>query len=153
MGKNAVPLKLSVLDRLRENTGANTDLATLKRLLGRDLEMLLNTRRAHDEATWEKYPHCANSLLSYGLPDFSAISFKDPVGREFLQNAIRTAIDRHEKRLSDVHVELVSPDRNGHHLHFRVEATYIVHPSLPSVQFDAVLNLHSQRYAVQGIAA
>lgn len=153
-------VQLSLLDRLREHPESagghgepQADVATLKRLLAQDLEMLLNTRRTLDEDLLAAYPLAADSLLNFGVPDLSTLSLLDPADREYLQTAIRRAIQRHEKRLKSVRVSLDNNAPSERSLRFRVDAILDVHPATPLVSFDAVLHVQSQRYSVRGLAA
>ena len=79
----------------------------LKSVIARDLEDLLNTRRALPDAALAGFPYALRSILNYGLVDFSAISVSNDVSS--ICAAVALAISRHEPRLVDVRVRLVPP--------------------------------------------
>jgi type VI secretion system protein ImpF len=91
--------------------------------LARDLTALLNTRLAPIQQMLAPYPACRRSILSYGLPDFSALSLSSSTNRSAVCAALTEAIARHEPRLVRVRTALV-PQRSGtNRLSFTIEAT------------------------------
>jgi len=148
----------SVLDRLLDDAPVEAtdppstlgqDLENLKRAVQRDLESLLNTRQ---EALTDlaSYPELQNSLLTYGLPDFTSLSLQNTDDRVRMREAIEQAIARFEPRLVDVAVAIDQPDEQSQQLGFRVDAYLKVDPVPAPVTFDAVLQLATQQYRIKG---
>lgn len=102
--------------------GSRSVRRAMEELVRRDLENLLNTR-------WRclSWPpglvELEQSLVNYGIPDFSAVSFGDPVKQHDLRRILELAVKRFEPRLRNARVLLV--DRGGRQdrlLHFKIEA-------------------------------
>src|SRR5512134_3018544 len=70
----------------------NQDIQDLKRCVARDLELLLNTRRESQHDIPEDYPELKRSLLTYGLPDFTAYSLGSRIERGQVARAIEQTI-------------------------------------------------------------
>src|SRR5436309_4781481 len=105
-------VNLSVLDRLVDLDPASGEEASASRLSGvhglqdsvrRDLAALLNIRRREHPIPAE-FEHCNTSLLVFGLPDFTALSLRNPEDQRRLGQAIEAAIRKFEPRLSAVSV-------------------------------------------------
>ena len=102
-----VTLQASLLDRLidpeSDGTGSRPG-CTVEQIIDsvrRDLEDLLNTHRTL-LAIPDEYKETENSILSFGLPDFSSFqSSKADVGSRVAER-IEQAIARHEPRLRNV---------------------------------------------------
>jgi type VI secretion system protein ImpF len=142
----------SILDRLldenpkeaNENQSAMYfDLRRFKQAVARDLEALLNSRCIDLGDEIERYPHARNSVVNFGIIDLSSLSLLNPDDRAMLRDKIRITIERHEPRLAKVRVALDEPKDLERMLRFRVDAVLKVHPSKPSVTFDAMLQLSS----------
>jgi type VI secretion system protein ImpF len=126
------------------------DVQDLKRCVARDLELLLNTKR---EALFDLPNEAAelqSSLLTYGLPDFTAYSLSSRIERNRVARAMEQTIASHEPRLRRVHIVIDDPKRFERALRFRVEALLQVEPAREPVTFDAVLQLSTQQYQVKG---
>src|SRR4051812_35074923 len=105
----------SLLDRLlddepdvsREVPKSRSQMvADLKRALRRDLENLLNT--CCRASGWPaELRELENSLVNYGLPDYSGTHLGSPEDSERLIAIIEEAIHRFEPRLTSVRVEPV----------------------------------------------
>ena len=141
-------LRESVLDRLLDDEpDRETDpsfsraeqVIRIKNAVRRDLEDLLNTRyRCH---TWPpRFPQLTDSLVNYGLPDFTAASLNVGEETEILVEAIKNAIRLFEPRLSDVSVEPIGPRQSiDRTFRFRIAATLITGPDEVPVQFNSRL--------------
>lgn len=114
----------SILDRLIDrdpetsveaNWARSQGVAELRDAVQRDLESLLNARQVRtaelDES--EQSEILASSILAYGLPDLTSLSFDDPAQQEYLRDAVYEAIRRFEPRLIDVNVILVEATQEG----------------------------------------
>src|SRR5215470_9243663 len=109
-------IKLSILDRIigsdsmRVHRGATID--ELEDTLHRDLTFLLNTRRAQEPIS-SAFQEAAQSILTFGLPDFTAINGLDRAEQERIRREIENAIRVFEPRLSNVTVSLDRPAKGS----------------------------------------
>lgn len=147
-------LQVPFLDRLLDDAPELTrdpsgtwswDSTRARAALARDLEMLLNTRRLQTHHL-EGFPEAARSVLSYGMDDLGAYTLQDPSSRTRLLESLTEVLQRHEPRLKDVQVHLVSGDASPNHLAFRIEGRMAWGPA---VAFDARFHLGSQRCRIQ----
>jgi type VI secretion system protein ImpF len=152
-----VRIHLSVLDRLVDfepdvkaepPASRSKNLRQLKQALKRDLEWLLNTRRTFSVP--EELPDLADSLLSYGLPDFSTMSVRNTEDQNDLVHALETTLKRFEPRLEDVVISLAATSPLERALRFRIEGRLRVDPVPEPVTFDTTLLLGSGNFAVKG---
>lgn len=148
----------SLLDRLTdfqptvksENPLSRTQaLRALKASLWRDLGALLNTKR-RDEEIPQEFTEANESLLTYGLPDFTAFSLKNPTDQHRLRRAIETTIRRFERRLEKVTVTFDTPEDVDAALHFRVDAWLRVDPAPEPISFETLLQPDSYQFVVVG---
>jgi len=151
-------ITLSVLDRLTDHApGSPQDppfsrlqaMRALKAALWRDLTFLLNTRRREEEVP-EEFNEANQSLLTFGLPDFSRYSLKNPSDVSRLRRAIEGAIRRFEPRLEKVTVAFDQPEETAPALHFRVDALLRVDPAPEPVSFETLLQPDSGHIVVVG---
>ena len=96
-GREAVPdgdppLPLRILDR-----------AGLMESLQRELQRLLNTRRAEFKSV--ALAGAEPTVIEYGLPDYSAMYTQNPEDRKKLASLIQSTVERFEPRLRDPKVE------------------------------------------------
>jgi type VI secretion system protein ImpF len=147
----------SVIDRLLDDgSGPRREephsVGELKRVVGRDLEALLNTRREILDDLPGGFAETGRSLLVYGLPDFSALNLASTQDRSQVRRALENVIATFEPRLDRVRVSMEEPRPFDRGLHFRIDAVLQVEPAPEPVTFDAVLQLTTQQYAVEGAA-
>lgn len=151
---------LSILDRLtdldpdssREGRPSEwEDLRTSKESLCRDLAAILNTRRAEDEID-PRYEEVNNSLVTFGVTDFTSYNLLNGLEQERVRRSIERAIRCFEPRLTRVSVTLEPVDPLRPLLRFQINALLRVHPAEP-VAFDATLYRDSRRVAVAGANA
>lgn len=154
---NEVRISLSVLDRLidfepeaRQEPPASRSksLRQLKQALRRDLEWLLNTRLAWQPP--EELPLLRDSLLSWGLPDFSTLSVRNAGDQQTLVHALESTLRRFEPRLEDVVVSVAQTSDVERAMRFRIEARLRIDPVPEPVTFDTTLQLGSGNFAVKG---
>ena len=148
----------SVLDRLVDDEpGIARDPALtwaesvqeLKRSLRRDLEWLLNTRRAM-QAPPEACTELQRSLYQYGLPDFTSRPHDNVETAHRLAREVEQAIALFEPRLANVRVSLAEvEDRGERRLHFVIEALLRLDPTPERVVFDTVLDVVKHEFEVQ----
>jgi type VI secretion system protein ImpF len=149
----------SVLDRLLDDT---PDLAQepildrfqtirqLKQAVTRDLEALLNTRQELLSEPASEFSEVRRSILTYGLPDFTAYSLLNPQDRNRIRRALEQTIALFEPRLTRVRVSIEPPRPHESALRFHIEALLKVEPAPEPVTFDAMLQLHTLEYVVRG---
>lgn len=152
-----IRINLSVLDRLVDFEPEVTSepppsrskaLRQVKQALKRDLEWLLNTRRAFEVP--EELPLLSDSLLAYGLPDFSNVSVKNTGDQHNLTLAIEGALRRFEPRLEDIVVTVANASLLERAFRFRIEARLRIDPVPEPISFDTTLQLGSGNFAVKG---
>lgn len=153
------PLVPSVLDRLLDDDPAVTTeparnrsqlLRDLKLSVRRDIESLLNARRRNVSIP-PSLPELANSLLTYGIPDFSGTGPATDEQRDAFCRTLENIIRQGEPRLLRVGVELAStPDDTDRALRFRIDALLRADPSPEPVVFDSTLEPATHQFAVQG---
>lgn len=111
-------------------------VSVLHARIARDLETLMNTRSSlAQHPLLDPYPLARDSILGYGLPDFTGCSPGHPLERGRLQAALIQALRRFEPRLSQVRVDL-APPVPGHPLAIRIEGVLSRHPQQPRLQFQ-----------------
>jgi len=147
----------SLLDRLIDTKpAASTDLQAhrfqrLSQLIAsvkQDLEWLLNTRQSLVDIPDDLH-HLRDSLLSFGLPDFTHFSLDEADDRYVLQRTVEAAIRRFEPRLDEVVVTLVEIRESDRNLRFRIDARLLVEPAPEAVTFDSVLDLSTKAFVIK----
>ena len=151
-------MPLSLLDRLIEpetEPHVHLDVRSLeysRRLrdsVCRDLAALLNTRRAEQDFD-PAFEETANSLLTFGISDFTSMNLTNGIEQETVRCSIERAIRKFEPRLSQVSVVLEEPDTANPILRLQIEALLRVGSWREPVSFDATLHRDSRRIAVSG---
>jgi type VI secretion system protein ImpF len=122
----------------------------LKRAVARDLEALLNTRQEALDELPESLEEVRRSLVTYGLPDFTAASLQSSRDRARIRRALEDTIAAFEPRLDRVRIELEDSEGNERAMRFRVEGWLRLEPTPEPVAFDTVLQLTTREYTVQG---
>jgi type VI secretion system protein ImpF len=114
-------------------------LRELKQSVRRDLENLLNTRWRC--VGWAKdLSELDDSLVNYGIPDFTGKSLGSAGSREEFVREIQETIKRFEPRLRRVRVELVdNSEREDRTMRFRIDAVLQADPDPEPVVFDSML--------------
>jgi type VI secretion system protein ImpF len=126
------------------------DLRRVKQAVVRDLEALLNTRQEILDELSPEFTEARRSLLTYGLPDFTTCTLLSLTDRNRIRRVLEQAIAIFEPRLDRVRVTLDTPRQYEQLLRFRIEAWLRVEPAPEPVAFDAMLQLSTQEYTVQG---
>jgi type VI secretion system protein ImpF len=152
----------SILDRLLDDDpGVSREpaknrhqvLRELKQSVRRDLENLLNTRVRCRPGP----PHLKElkqSLVHYGLPDFSAAGLGDAQDRDAICQVLQTVIRQGEPRFKAVQVELLSnPEPLDRTLRFRIDALLIADPAPEPIVFDSTLKPATGDFEVKGVEA
>ncbi len=126
-----------------------SELVRLREEVRRDLEWLLNSRRA--PLLIPKGMGLLNqSVVTYGLPDFTGKSLSETSEREALIALIQTVIRAFEPRLTDVHVSFNRLDMRKAQaaLHYRIDALLRVDPAPEPVAYDTVLEVGDRSFSV-----
>lgn len=137
---------MSLLDRLIDDAPGQKDsgrqrrgfdLKALRQSVRRDLENLLNTRVQWH--VWpESYSELPQSLLNYGLPDFSVMVVDSIEGRQQLCRAVEQCIRRFEPRFVEVAVSLPDEEQSIERvLRLRIQALLYADPEPEHIMFDS----------------
>ena len=144
----------SVLDRLIDPNSLGTSsqpwysIDQLMNAVKRDIIALLNSRQTH-QGLLDDYPECRESLLTFGLPDFTTLDASTAVRRADIGRQLEDVIRRFEPRLRDVRVTLTEPvDVRQRTLRYRVEAMMNI-DAAPNVAFEVILELATGQYDVE----
>jgi type VI secretion system protein ImpF len=151
-------LLLSVLDRLLIDTNLTSirepDRYTvdhLRQAVGRDLELLLNTRQrclALPEGM-DELPH---SLMNYGLPDFAGANITTDEQKMALRKEVEATIRHFEPRLKNVRVELMDTSQSlDRSLRLRIDATVEAEPIAEHVVYDSVLEPVTRTFSITSV--
>jgi type VI secretion system protein ImpF len=125
------------------------NLDQLKEAVARDLEELLNTRLAIAPDLLADYPACRDSVVNYGLIDFSSMNLKSSFDRDTICAALKACIERFEPRLRAVRATLRPQAGPGARVDFAISALLHVHAAAEPVQFDASMDAATQQYAIR----
>lgn len=132
----------------RAGHGLDLTLAQFKYSVARDLEALLNTRTAIPYEALADFPECRNSILNYGLQDFSHLCLASSVDRDTICAAVKAAIERHEPRLSEVSASLRIAAGSTWRVDLVISAMLQTQAASEPVQFDAQLDSATQQYCI-----
>lgn len=129
-------------------------LDEMKNVVARDLEALLNTRMMFTDEALAAFPACRQSVMTYGLNDFSGLSLASFYDRSFICNSLTQAISRHEPRLRNVEVKLeIDGKASGNVLYFGITAQLTLPSLMEPVSFDALLQPTTLQYSVSRAAS
>ncbi len=133
----------SLLDRLidqetDQGSARGYDHRQMIDVVRRDLEDLLNTRLSSDVPP--AFVEVSRSVVTYGLPDLSAVSADTSEQRADIGRLIERIIERHEPRLRNVRARLVEGFGGTQTVRFQIHAELNVDPA-PEVGFETVLEL------------
>jgi type VI secretion system protein ImpF len=151
-------LRLSILDRLTDlepdiqKEAPITPWETMREFkasLCRDLAALLNTRRAEEDFD-RSFQEATNSLLSFGVADFTSFNLTSGIDQERVRRSMERAIRQFEPRLTRVAVTIDPPDAVKPVLRFQIAAVLRIDPGGEAVLFDAALYRDSRRFTVSG---
>lgn len=140
-------LRHSVLDRLTLDGPQRADLRIgfreLLLAVRRDIEWLLNTKCTHPYEL-EHLPETRDSIVNYGLPDFSHFSGSSPADCQRICGLMAQTLKRFEPRLAPntIRVEYLAPaDRVSPTARFRIHGLLHVDPVRESVVFDTEIEM------------
>lgn len=125
------------------------DLRMYQRSILRDVENLLNTRRGRDDITLD----CAElqqSVLAFGLPDFSAAGVGSEAERNELGRLVELALRNFEPRLSHVRVTVRELESDSDRtIRMSIDAMLLVDPDPVPIAFDTILQPSSGSCSVE----
>ncbi|TFG87149.1 MAG: type VI secretion system baseplate subunit TssE [Gemmatimonadales bacterium] len=143
-------LRHTVIDRLAGTGGIRggdlrIGVEDLKATVCRDIEWLLNTKRPLDMELGG-FPEAVNSILNYGIPDFSQYSAASGAdcGRlcQLIEQALRVFEPRLESR--SIKVDYLQTDElTGLKAQFRIRGILHVDPVREPVSFDTNVAMDS----------
>ena len=136
----------SLLDRLLDPdptnprpAGAHAEtLRELRAAVLRDLENLLNSRNPYGDLP-SSFVEAGQSVLTYGLPDLSALSSRSDERR--LRQAIDNAIRTFEPRLVNVTTSILPVGPSDRSLRVRVDARLQIDSGAEPVTFDILTGI------------
>ncbi|NBC31210.1 MAG: type VI secretion system baseplate subunit TssE [Alphaproteobacteria bacterium] len=147
----------SVLDRLLDPNpelerdpprGRGQALTELRSSVGRDLENLLNTRQRCLSFP-PQLTELDQSMVNYGIPDFSGANFATTQGRHEFQGAIERTIRRYEPRFKTVKVSLLeNREPEDRTIRFRIEALMYAEPAPEQMIYDSVIDPVTRDFSV-----
>ena len=136
-------------DRLSDPAPATwQEMRDLKAGLCRDLAALLNTRRK-EQVLDPAYESCVNSVLTYGMSDFTSYNLTNGVEQELVRRSMERAIRQFEPRLTRVTVSMEEPNSTRPTLQFQIDAVLRI-DTTENVAFDLRLHRDSRRITVSG---
>jgi len=150
----------SLLDRLldfdyktpRDPAGSRTEsVRDLKRAVQRDLESLLNCRNSNADLP-TAFTEAGQSVVTYGLPDFSALNVANPNDQIRLRQLIEAAIRTFEPRLAGVSTTLLPASTTDRSLRLRIDARLLMEPAPEAVSFDVVMPFQTLKYEVKDVS-
>lgn len=157
MKTNEQNIQASLLDRLVDHEPGTTrepvqyrltNFGQVKASVIRDLENLLNTKNFASLLS-PAYRELDNSLLVYGLPDFTSNDPKSMSMRHLLRQAVEKAITRFEPRLRNVTVVPIDPPATEKRtLRIKITGLLIVDPVAEPVIFDTYLDVNRGEYLI-----
>ena len=113
----------------------------------RDLEHLLNTRNGYHDLSAD-FAEASQSVLTYGLADFSTLSVTSATDQGRLRQAVEQTIRTFEPRLAGVSVTVLPAVKGERVLSLRIDARLLVEPTPEPVTFDVVMPLATAKYEV-----
>ena len=149
--------RLSLFDRLIDDkpevktespASAWDQTRRIKESLRRDLAALLNTRRGEPEFDTE-FVESRNSILTFGVSDFTARNLTSRPDQEGLRLSIERAIREFEPRLARVSVAVRDSDSAMPVLGFEISAVLRLESGPEDVYFNAGLHRDTRLLNVQ----
>ena len=147
----------SVLDRLLDSDYKNSrdsavsrseSVRELRQAVQRDLESLLNSRNSYSDLP-VAFAEAGQSVITYGLPDFSALNVANPNDQQRLRQLIESTIRTFEPRLIGVNTTLMPASPTDRSMRLRIDARLVMDPSPEAVSFDVIMPLQTLKYEVK----
>ena len=141
---------LSILDRLTGVKAGFDPARTRRNQVLSDVRNLLNTRRAAEPVPKE-LKYSLTSILTYGLPDFSAMTIASSVDKNVIRKEIEQAIKNFEPRLDRARVSDPQDDEKDVTgvLHFSIEAILLHEDGdRETIVFETHLDPRSRKFNI-----
>jgi type VI secretion system protein ImpF len=88
-------------------------------------------------------------VLTYGLPDFSALNVGNPNDQNLLRQMIESTIRTFEPRLTGITAVLQPATQAERALCLRIDARLVMDPAPEPVSFDVIMPMHTLKYEVK----
>jgi type VI secretion system protein ImpF len=121
----------------------------MREWLCHDLTALLNTRRAEQEFD-PSFDEAANSVLTFGIADFTSLNLTSGSDQEHVRRSIEWAIRQFEPRLAHVSVTLDESNDTHPVLNLQIEGILRTGSRREPVFLTAALARDSRRITVSG---
>lgn len=124
----------------------------LRDSIARDLEWLLNSKFTKF-LDLERFPEAQNSILTYGVPDFSSYSWRSSSDALAISRILEETIRRFEPRLLPRSIKVEAGENSevdNFSLGFRIHAVLNVDPIREAVSFDTSIDFESTAVHVKG---
>jgi type VI secretion system protein ImpF len=147
----------SVLDRLLDSdhkssrdpvVSRSESVRELRLAVQRDLESLLNSRNPYSDLP-AAFVEAGQSVITYGLPDFSALNVANANDQHRLRQLIEATIRTFEPRLIGVNTTLMPASPTDRSMRLRIDARLVMDPSPEAVSFDVIMPLQTLKYEVK----
>jgi type VI secretion system protein ImpF len=122
--------------------------ADFKRLVARDLECLLNTRKRPMSNAEASSRLVSTSLPSYGIVDFSSKYFENGKDVTDICDAMAQSIRLFEPRLKQVWVDAEAVAKSVRGLNIVIKAVLVADGIHEPVVFSAVFDMINKKYAI-----
>jgi type VI secretion system protein ImpF len=156
LNKN-VSARPSILDRLIDRKpdetsepqwGDSQRLEVIRAGIRRDVQDLLNSRFRC--VAWPpQLEELSDSLLNYGLPDFTAAGLNLARDPDILIESVRRALNTFEPRLTEVRIRLVGDsfhvDRT---LRFRIDAVLLIENQRIPMQLESAVEARTGQFSI-----
>jgi len=147
----------SVLDRLIDLepknqrdplTSRSETVREFRLAVQRDLDNLLNSRNTFADLSAD-FEEAGQSVLTYGLPDFTTLALSSTRDQNRLRQAVENSIRTFEPRLTGVAVTLAPPTAADRTIRIHVDARLVIDPTPEPIGFDIIVPLHASSYEVK----
>lgn len=143
--------KLGLLSDSSEPVFA-VSLSEFKRLVSRDLEHLLNTKRHLSPAALDGLRHAGRSLVAFGVDDFSAKYFENVLDVAEICRAITQTLHTFEPRLQQVQVNAEQVTKTVGGLGLTIAGLLVAPGVREPIRFNAVFDIITKKYAISAHA-
>jgi type VI secretion system protein ImpF len=120
----------------------------LRKSVQRDLESLLNARNPYGDLS-TAFTEAGQSVITYGLPDFSALNVNNPNDQQRLRQFIEATIRTFEPRLISITAVLVPTAQTERSLCLRIDARLVMDPAPEAVSFDIIMPMQTMKAEVK----
>ena len=114
--------------------------------IANNIEKVLNCKLI-DDSYCKPYAHAEDSILCYGIPSITELSFDDQNSLEYLCHEICNKIRLFEKRAQYIELKFYKSE-----LKTRLEFMLIIKPykdfNIDDIRYEGHLNSHTQQYEI-----